>query len=82
MEQKQEQEQEKKETNGWKILAIVILAAAVINVLYRFFKFANTAGAAYDELLGAVITLASVSLSCGIVILLTQILDELKRLNK
>ena len=67
--------------NGWKIVAIVVIALSAVEVAVKFINFTSAVGSDVAPLWAAVVSFLGVLIPCGAVILLTQILDELKKLN-
>lgn len=67
--------------NGWKIVAIVVIALSAVEVAVKFVNFTSAVGSDVAPLWAAVVSFLGILIPCGAVILLTQILDELKKLN-
>lgn len=67
--------------NGWKIVAIVVIALSAVEVAVKFINFTSAVGSDVAPLWAAVVSFLGILIPCGAVILLTQILDELKKLN-
>lgn len=67
--------------NIWKIIAIVVIAMSAVEVAVKFINFTSAVGSDVAPLWAAVVSFLGILIPCGAVILLTQILDELKKLN-